>query len=162
MDRTLAIIFIWARRIECEVQKIYTVDCKYFVCKNFVVFNFCGWSQPQNLNMDHTLYATAWAQRIWIRIYTIEHPKKKEGTSLSYSKRSYKATLWISSRALIEHQIRSWLRGVVKSTQWSTSRSSWYTREELRELQMIEQQNRVVSIEAAACKMCTHKHIPYT
>ena len=35
-----------------------TVDRKYFVRKNFVVFNFCGWSQPQKLNTDHTLYVT--------------------------------------------------------------------------------------------------------
>ena len=29
-----------------------TVDYKYFVHKNFVLFNFHGQSQPQKLNMD--------------------------------------------------------------------------------------------------------------
>ena len=28
------------------------------MCKNFVVFNFRGWSQPRKLNTDHTLYVT--------------------------------------------------------------------------------------------------------
>ena len=40
--------------------------------------------------------------------------RKKEETSLSGSKQSYKVTLLVSSRTSIDLQIVSWLRGVVK------------------------------------------------
>ena len=46
-----------------DIAHVNTVDRKYFVLKIFraqkiVVFDFRGWSQPQKLNTDHTLYVT--------------------------------------------------------------------------------------------------------
>ena len=67
-----------------------------------------------------TLYVTLCTSTVGIATHgTLK--KKKEETSLSYLKWSYKATLWISSQTPIERCIVSWLRDVVKLTQWSTS-----------------------------------------
>ena len=55
-----------------------------------------------------------------IKLFYIPWAPEKEETSLSYSKWSYKAILWVSFQASIEFWIVVRLKGVVKLTQQST------------------------------------------
>ena len=76
-------------------QNHLTIDRKYFVRKNFVVFNFRGWSQPQKIKYESYFvrnFAYEYRGHSY-HGYAQKHQKKKEETSLSYLKRCYKAIL---------------------------------------------------------------------
>ena len=66
-------------QIREQVSHLYIVQCctvdhKYFMCKNFIILNLCGWSQSRKLNMDHT--------------FLFQNTKREK---FIYLKRSYKA-----------------------------------------------------------------------
>ena len=62
-----------------------TIDRKYFV-----VFNFCGWSQPRKFNTDMGSYLYVNLRMITVGTATMDIHKTPEETS---SKRCYKAAL---------------------------------------------------------------------
>ena len=77
-----------------------TVDRKYFVCKIFVIFNLRGWSQPQKLNTDHTLYVTLCTSTVSTAtmdtLRSLER-ERRDKLILLKIKLSYKVTHCISS-----------------------------------------------------------------
>ena len=89
--------------------------------KKFVVFNFCGWSQPRKLNTAHTLYVTLCTSTVGTD--TMDTLRSLEGER--------RDNTWNGLTSPSLHQllnvdrIGSWQRGVVKSTQMINHRTSF-------------------------------------
>ena len=93
---------------------------KYLVRKNFIVFNFHGWSQPWKLNTDHILYVTLHTSTVVIATMDIHRTLESKRRDMLILLETVIQSHFLSHTS-IKHQIISWLRGVVKSTQRLTS-----------------------------------------
>ena len=112
------------------------------MCKNFVVFNFRGWSQPQKLNTDHALYVTLRTSTVGTATMDMHRTLEKERGDKLILLEMVLQSHSLNQLSNVDRTSDRWigllLRGVVKSTQHVRS-ISLVINYRARELQMIEQ-----------------------